>query len=303
MLTQSQIGGGEWLDRIKNFVPGFAPDDSDNKVAFFDGGVYSLEVFMNIACAFPLYTRSNNVLSNHLSSILRYLALTIKNMNKPGALLNEVGFKIFFYLEGEPTVTNFVKFKNTSKTILGGTLPKQSSEYARVLAFDQSSQLIFPECRVDYSATSFSGGVFGFRPLPPPEVKRCAVCALESDQRICGNCSLKSAAPFSFHTPAANSSPAGGSPFSFHPPAANSSPAGGSPFSFHPPAANSSPATPFSLQTPFPFLQDRNKPVFDFGTNGSSSIFRPAGEFFQNSPARSKNLFSSNPSPFGFGFK
>jgi hypothetical protein len=156
ILTVSEIKDSVWLERIKKLVPGFIPDNSEDKIVFFEKGVYSLGVFMNIACAYPLYTHSNNVLSEHLPSILRYLVLTIKNIKKPKELINEIGFKFFFYLEGEPLVKNFVKIRKTVKTILETSLDKEFSEYKRSLNFDFLGEIIDPECLVDYSMISFT---------------------------------------------------------------------------------------------------------------------------------------------------
>lgn len=276
ILTQSKIGDSIWLERIRKFIPNFLSDDSENKIVYFEKGIYSLEVFMNIACVFPLYTHSCNVLSEQLSSILRYLALTVKSLGKSKELSREIGFKCFVYLGGEPSISSFTRTRVTRMTILDTILPDEYSEFKRLLEFDYLGELIHPNCSVDYSKISFSTLWTGPQPLPSTPLKnRCQICALESDQKICATCQFKSSSSLP-QTPSINTS------------------------AFTLPQVPSTPSL-FS-STPSPFSQNQNKTTFSFGNNSSSSILQPStfgqnNNFFQNT-SQPKNPFGTK--PFGF---
>jgi hypothetical protein len=207
ILTCSKIGTGMWLEKIRKYIPNFIADNTENKIIFFEGCrncslhggecsnckcIYSLQVFMNIACVYPLFTHNNNPLSEHLSSILRYLSLTIKNLGKSRELLGEIGFKFFMYLGGDPEIETFTKTRKTRMTILDTFLPGEYSEYRRLLDFDKSGEFITPYCKVNYCTNSYST-LFNQPLTLVPEVKnRCTVCGLEDEQKICTNCQSKS---------------------------------------------------------------------------------------------------------------
>ena len=80
-----------WLEKIKAQVPNFSPANEGRIIFFGPGimpsgsgpeGIYSLSVDMNIACVHVLYQKSCNVLEQHISSILRYLVITMNATNR-----------------------------------------------------------------------------------------------------------------------------------------------------------------------------------------------------------------------------
>jgi hypothetical protein len=98
-------------------------------------GIYSLDIFINLACIIPRNYSSQNFEKDY-KTLTTFLIKSIKLLNIDSNIVNAVGYKIYSYL---PQTFNGQK---VNKTFLGDSLPFDCTETCKQLQFDTNFNLI-----------------------------------------------------------------------------------------------------------------------------------------------------------------